>query len=87
MRLRKQKIKSSYHYSSNTYIRGAYKKALLVIDSCENEYHFEGAKKYLNNFIMMYSNEIGYKQFESDTFVLKMFDSLKKKLFLKKLEK
>lgn len=87
MRLRNQKIKSSYHYSSNTYIRGAYKKALLVIDSCENEYHLEGAKKYLNNFIMMYSNEIGYKQFESDTFVLKMFDSLKKKLFLKKLEK
>jgi len=87
MRLRKQKIKSSYHYSSNTYIRGAYKKALLVIDSCENEYHFEGAKKYLNNFIMMYSTNIGYKKYETDTFVLKMFDSLKKKLFQKKLEK
>ena len=87
MKFRKPKMKSSYHYFSNTYIRGAYKKALLVIDSCENEYHFEGAKKYLNNFLMMYSTQIGYKKFETDDLVLKMFDNLREKLFQKKLEK
>ena len=31
-------------------IFGAYKKALKVIDSCENEYHTTGAKKFINNF-------------------------------------
>ena len=79
-------MKLNYHYSNPTFVRGVYKKALLIIASCENEYHLKGAKKYLNNFIMMYSQEVGYKMFESDSYILEMFDRLKKKLFQKKLE-
>ena len=46
MRSKVRKVKHNYHYSNPTFIRGAYKKALLVIESCENEYHIKATKKY-----------------------------------------
>lgn len=84
MRLKVKKVKSNYHYSNPTFIRGAFKKALLVIDSCKNEYHIKATKKYLSNFLMVQSKEIGFKKYESDSFVLKSFDRLVKKLEVKK---
>jgi len=80
-------MRSNYHYSNQTYVRGAYKKALLVIDSCDSYEHINGAEKYINNFLMQFSRSIGNRMYETDQFYLKMFDRLKKKLFEKKLEK
>lgn len=34
-----------------------YKKALKVIDSCENEVQLEGAKKYINNFFLFFATQ------------------------------
>ena len=86
MRLKKKKVQANFHYSNFTFVRGAYKKALLVISGCKNEYHIKGARKYLHNFLMFYSKEIGYKSFETDDFVLKMFDRLKLNLLKKERE-
>lgn len=86
MRSKVKKVKHNYHYSNPTFVRGAYKKALLVIESCENEYHIKATKKYISNFLMMQSDEIGFKKYESDSFVLKSFDRLVKKLDKKKKE-
>ena len=35
----------------------SYKKALKVIDSCENEVQLEGAKKYINNFFLFFATQ------------------------------
>ena len=86
MRSKKKKMKPNFHYSNFTFVRGAYKQALLVISGCENEYHIKGARKYLHNFLMFYSKEIGYKSFETDDFVLRMFDRLKLNLLKKERE-
>ena len=86
MRSKLNKMKLNYHYSNPTFVRGAYKKALLVIESCENEYHTKAASKYISNFLMLQSEEIGYKKYESDSFVIKSFDRLVNKLHLKKKE-
>jgi len=86
MRSKVKKVKHNYHYSNPTFVRGAYKKALLVIRSCENEYHLKATQKYLSNFLLLQSEEIGYKKYEADSFVLKSFDRLVKKFDLKKKE-
>ena len=86
MRLRKRKERPNYHYSNQTFVRSAYKKALLVIDSCEKEDHLNGAEKFINNFLMHFSKQIAYRTFETDPFYLEMFDRLKKKLLQKKLD-
>ena len=86
MRLLKKKMRPNYHYSNPTFIIGAYKKALLVISGCENEFHLEGAKNYISNFLMILSQKVGDRIYETDTQNLKLFDRLKKKLDSKKLE-
>ena len=35
----------------------SYRKALKVIDSCENEVQLEGAKKYINNFFLFFATQ------------------------------
>ena len=35
----------------------SYKKAIKVIDSCENEIQLEGAKKYINNFFLFFATQ------------------------------
>ena len=35
----------------------SYKKALKVIDSCENETQLEGAKRYINNFFLFFATQ------------------------------
>ena len=84
MRLKVRKVRPNYHYSNPTFIRGAYKKALLVIDSCETEDHFNAAQNYLSNFLMMLSDKVEDRIYETDTFNLKMFNRLKKKFLEKK---
>lgn len=39
----------------------AYKKALRVIDSCENLIHLRGARNYVNNFFKHYASGNGGK--------------------------
>lgn len=34
-----------------------FRKAIRVIDSCENELHLKGAQKYINNFLISHSEE------------------------------
>jgi hypothetical protein len=86
MRSKVRKVKPNYHYSNPIFIRGAYKKALLVIRSCENEYHLKATQKYLSNFLLLQSEEIGYKEYKADSFVLKSFDRLVKKFNFKQKE-
>lgn len=38
-------------------LTSSYKKALKVIDSCENETQLEGAKKYINNFFLYFATQ------------------------------
>lgn len=35
----------------------AFKKAIKVINSCENQVHLEGARNYINNFLVSNSKE------------------------------
>ena len=85
MRSKVRKVKHNYHYSNPTFVRGAYKKALLVIDSCETEYHLNATHNYLSNFLMMLSEKVEDRIYETDTYNLKMFDRLKKRFLEKKL--
>ena len=77
-------MKFSYPYSNKLFSRRAYKKALLVIDSCETESHLEGAKKYIHNYLMAYSTYERKNKFETDQFILYSFDRLKEKFIQKK---
>jgi hypothetical protein len=86
MRSKVKKVKHNYHYFNPTFVRGAYKKALLIIDSCKNEFHLKATKKYISNYLMLQSNEIGFKQYETDTFLLNSFDRLVNKFEKKKRE-
>jgi len=69
-------------------IRG-YKKALKVIDSCENKYHIESAKKYCNNFFNTHAAEAevryGTQLFSIDSLYATAYDRLLRKLHLKEL--
>lgn len=35
----------------------AFRKAIKVINSCENEIHLQGAQKYINNFLVANSKQ------------------------------
>lgn len=66
-------------------IFGAYKKALKVIDSCENEYHTTGAKKFINNFFRHHAkmepmNRYGMETFSADSLIAQMYERLLIKL-------
>lgn len=68
-----------------------YKKALKVIDSCENEIHIIGAKKYCNNFFTQhskesYSHKFGLKQYITSDYISIMYERLKRKIHLKELD-
>ena len=66
-------------------IFGAYKKALKVIDSCENEYHTTGATKFINNFFRHHAkmepmNRYGMQTFSADSLIAQMYERLLIKL-------
>ena len=66
-------------------IFGAYKKALKVIDSCENKHHTVGAKKYINNFFKHFAleepmNRYGMQTFSADSMLSEMYERLLIKL-------
>ena len=66
-------------------IFGGYKKALKFIDSCENEYHTAGAKKYINNFFKYHAkmepmNRYGMQTFSADSLIAQMYERLLIKL-------
>jgi len=66
-------------------IFSGYKKALKVIDSCENEYHTNGAKKFINNFFLYHAkeepmNRYGTKLFAADSLLAEMYERLLLKL-------
>ena len=64
-----------------------YKKAMKVIDSCENEYHIKAAKRYCNNFFTNYATEQEFRYnsnlFLVDTLYAKAYDRLLKRLLIK----
>ena len=66
-----------------------YKKALKVIDSCENKDHLEGAKRYCNNFFSYYAKEAGIQHgtqiFSLDDFYAEAYERLLRKIHLKSL--
>jgi len=47
----------------NKNVINSYKKAIRVIDSCENQHHLEGANHYINNFLLAYSKGRVYNKF------------------------
>lgn len=70
-------------------IFGSYKKALKVIESCENKKQLVGAKKYSNNFFQTYAKFVGYskygfREYVSDGMVSDMYNRLQVKLVEKK---
>ena len=67
-----------------TYIKFAYRKALKVIDSCENVDHIDAARNYVNNFFKTYSDPASgkfgpFSLVEASDSVILMYD----RLFLK----
>ena len=64
------------------YIIHSYKKALKVIESCVNQYHFDGANHYINNFLLTYSkgreyNNFGLETIEPDEFAAVAYTRLR----------
>ena len=56
-----------------------FKKALRVIDSCENHIQLKGAKKYVNNFFKYHSAEVRSNTvniFSVDEMIHKMYQRL-----------
>lgn len=56
-----------------------YKKALRVIDSCENHIHLKGAKRYINNFFKYHSSEVSSNTvniFSIDEMIHRMYQRL-----------
>ena len=67
------------------YIRDAYRKALKVVDCCENLDHIEGARRYINNFFKVYSDHSNYRYGPYDTrdasdLLIRMYERLYEKL-------
>jgi len=60
----------------------AYNKGLKVIESCENDLHLQGAKRYINLFFRKYSQE-KKGTFLIDSLIAEFYEELKKKLDLK----
>ena len=65
-------------------VRKAYRKAVKVIDSCENLVQIESARRYINNFFKVYST-----QSKSDwgNFQVRVADDLLVKKYSKLYEK
>ena len=66
-----------------------YKKALKVIESCENELHLIAAQKYCNNFFKVNAkkepmNRYGKDIFNIDPFYASAYERLLKKIHLKR---
>ena len=59
-----------------------YKKALRVIDSCENLVQLKGAKNYINNFFKYHSTEI-----RSNTVAIVSVDDMIHKMYSRLLLK
>lgn len=56
-----------------------FKKALRVINSCENHIQLKGAKKYINNFFSYHSSEVSSNTvdiFSVDEMVHRMYQRL-----------
>lgn len=70
-------------------INTSYKKALKVIDSCENEYHIKAARNYCNNFFKVYATEAeishGTQLFSVDSLYASAYERLLRKLHTKSL--
>lgn len=67
------------------HIFDSYKKARKVVTSCESKEQLEGAKKYVNQFLEIYS-EVTYKdgKLETNTLVSELYDRLLCLVYLKK---
>jgi len=66
-------------------VRKAYRKAVKVIDSCENLEQIESARRYINNFFKVYSTESrsAWGNFQvrvADDLLIKKYSKLYEKL-------
>lgn len=69
----------------------AFRKAIKVINSCENEIHLQGAQKYINNFLVANSKETkeninGVAILKVDTFIESAYARLSSQLKRRKEE-
>ena len=67
-----------------TGVRKAYRKAVKVIDSCENLEQIEAARRYINNFFKVYSTE---SRSDWGNFQVRVADDLLVKKYNKLYEK
>jgi len=65
-------------------VRKAYRKAVKVIDSCENLVQIESARRYINNFFKVYSIE---SRSDWGNFQVRVADDLLVKKYSKLYEK
>lgn len=65
-------------------VRKAYRKAVKVIDSCENLVQIESARRYINNFFKVYSIE---SRSDWGSFQVRVADDLLVKKYNKLYEK
>ena len=66
------------------HLRAAYRKAVKVIDSCENQEHIEAARRYINSFFQLYSTE---SRSDWGNFQVRVADDLLVKKYNKLYEK
>jgi hypothetical protein len=67
-----------------TGVRKAYRKAVKVIDSCENLEQIESARRYINNFFKVYSTK---SRSDWGNFQVRVADDLLVKKYSKLYEK
>ena len=65
-------------------VRKAYRKAVKVIDSCENLEQIESTRRYINNFFKVYSTE---SRSDWGNFQVRVADDLLVKKYSKLYEK
>jgi len=65
-------------------VRKAYRKAVKVINSCENLEQIESARRYINNFFKVYSSE---SRSDWGTFQVRVADDILVKKYKKLYEK
>lgn len=73
-------------WKSTLFVRDSYRKALKVIDSCENDKHLEATSRYLNNFLSIQSEFIGEGLYEADDYVMNAYRRLRERFLSKKRE-
>ena len=73
-------------WKSPLFVRDSYRKALKVIDSCENDKHLEATSRYLNNFLTIQSEFIGEGLYEADDYVMNAYRRLRERYAIKKKE-